>query len=246
MLLFLQFLSSFFLVALAGHSNIKRHSSLVQRKRTDLSLVPRGGGSFSNVRATWYQTGLGGCGIWNNPGDYIVALNFPMFGPIYPGPMCFKHITIEYQGKTAQAQITDACEACPGNGGIDMSEGLFRHFADPAGGVIQVNWWFSEGGPPAPPPKPKPTTSKWVAPTSKWTPPPEPTTHHTAHATTTSSSTHSTHHSSTSSHQSSSPAASSSHSAAPAVQTPAGPNNIASLYQAFLGLGNVVVAGAAN
>jgi len=245
MLLFLPILSSLFMVALAGHSNIKRHNALAQRKRTDLNLVPRGGQSFSGVRATWYQTGLGGCGIWNNPSDYIVALNFPMFGNKYPGPMCFKHITIEYQGKTAQAQITDACEICPGNGGIDMSEGLFRHFADPAGGVISVNWWFSEDGPPGPPP-PKHTSSKWVAPTSKWTPPEPKTTQH-ATPTSTSSSSHSTHHSS-SSHSSSSQSSSksSSSTAAPAVQTPVGVNNFASLYQAFLGMGSAVVAGAAN
>jgi len=245
MLLCLFILSSLFLTAFAGHSNVKRHNALAQRKRGDVTLYRRGQ-SFTGARATWYQTGLGGCGIWNNPDDYIVALNFPMFGYVYPGPMCFKKITIEYQGKTAEAQITDSCEICPGDGGIDMSEGLFRHFADPAGGVIAVNWWFSGDGPD---PAPKPTT-KWEAPTPKWTPPaPTPTTHHTTHTTYTTTSTTSTHTTQTSAAWSSSThhsSSSASSSAAPAIATPVGANNIANLYQAFLGLGNVAAAGASN
>lgn len=237
MLLYLSILSSLFFTVFAEHSNIKRHNALAQRKRDDVSLVKRGQ-DFSNVRATWYQTGLGGCGIWNNPSDYIVALNFRMFGPNYPGPQCFKKIKISYGGKTAIAQITDACEACPGNGGIDMSEGLFRYFADPAGGVISVDWSYVDGdeGGGDPAPKPKPTT-KWQAPTPKWTPPAETTTHHTTHTTSTKTS-----HSSSSTHSSSS----STSTSAPAIATPGGANNIANLYQAVLGLANCAVAGASN
>lgn len=238
MLRYLSIFSYLFLAALAAHSPAKRHTALAHRKRGDVALYERGQ-SFQGARATWYQTGLGGCGIWNNPGDFIVALNFPMFGDIYPGPLCFQKITIEYQGKTAVAQITDACEACPAYGGIDMSKGLFEYFADPAGGVISVNWWF--GGDDSPP---EPTTSKWQAPAPKWTPAPATHSASTPKPTPTPTPTHSSHSSSSSS--SSSSKSTSTSSAPQVISTPAGANNIANLYQVILGLGRYVVAGASN
>jgi len=237
MLLYLSVLSTLFLSVFAGHSNIKRHNALAQRKRDDVSLVKRGQ-SFSGARATYYAAGLGACGITNSGSDFIVALNFKMFGNNeYLGPNCFKKITISYGGKTTVAQITDACEACPSYGGIDMSESLFKFFSPLSAGVISVDWHFNDGGdePPS-----KPTTSKWVAPTPKWTPPAEhTTTHHTTTTTTTKTSHSSTPtKSSTSQHSSS--------SAAPSPSSPAGANNIANLYQAVLGLGNCAVAGVSN
>lgn len=39
--------------------------------------------------------------------DKIVALNVAQYGGGYPGPYCFKSITIWYGGKTAQATIMD-------------------------------------------------------------------------------------------------------------------------------------------
>lgn len=45
-------------------------------------------------RATFYATGLGACGEWNNDSDYIVALNSEQYGGGYPGPECFKKIQI--------------------------------------------------------------------------------------------------------------------------------------------------------
>lgn len=45
-------------------------------------------------RATYYATGLGACGDWNNDGDFIVALNSAQYGGGYPGPECGKQIGI--------------------------------------------------------------------------------------------------------------------------------------------------------
>ncbi|KAL8277542.1 hypothetical protein RQP46_010097 [Phenoliferia psychrophenolica] len=52
-------------------------------------------------------------------------------------PYCFKEITISYGGKSAQAQIVDACEAC-GYGGIDLSPSLFSFFASQSVGIIYL------------------------------------------------------------------------------------------------------------
>lgn len=77
-------------------------------------------------------------------------------------------ITIDYKGKSTQAQIVDEvshvclrfpcwtyylqCPGCP-YGGLDMSSGLFQFFEPDLGvGVLQVDWHFSDQGAPPPPP----------------------------------------------------------------------------------------------
>ncbi|TFY51308.1 hypothetical protein EVG20_g11062, partial [Dentipellis fragilis] len=134
------------------HQIAKRASGEVLEKR------------FSNARFTFYDVGLGACGKTNVPSDFIVALNTPQFtanGNGYPGPECFKMISISYGGKTTSAQIMDECPGCP-YGGLDMSRGLFDFFASEDLGVLQGSWEFTDGsgGGAAPAPKPKPTTSK--------------------------------------------------------------------------------------
>ncbi|KAF8582074.1 hypothetical protein K439DRAFT_1413701 [Ramaria rubella] len=146
----------------------RRHNALASRKRTDLELQQYHRRD-NNARGTFYDVGLGACGITNVPSDFIVALNSCEFGSGYPGPNCFKMITIEYNGKQTQAQITDECPGCP-CGGLDMSTGLFTFFAPESVGVITMNWWYNDGGS-----APASTTSQKPSPTSTWVPPPTST-----------------------------------------------------------------------
>lgn len=99
------------------------------------SPVKRGFGG----RATFYATGLGACGDWNNDSDYIVALNSAQYGSGYPGPQCGKQIEISANGKTAIATIKDECPTC-NYGDLDMSPSLFNVFSTPDAGVFQMNW----------------------------------------------------------------------------------------------------------
>nr|KAG8950187.1 hypothetical protein FRC03_012944 [Tulasnella sp. 419] len=85
-------------------------------------------------RATWYNVGMGACGKHNVDSDFIVALNSPQYGSGYPGPNCFKEITLSYNGKTAQAMIMDECPPCP-SGGLDLSPDLFEYLAN------DLDWW---------------------------------------------------------------------------------------------------------
>ncbi|KAK1229639.1 hypothetical protein PQX77_007274 [Marasmius sp. AFHP31] len=93
-------------------------------------------------RLTYYQTGLGACGGYNNPGDFIVALNSAQYGGGYPGPNCGKSITISYGGKTSIATIVDECPTCD-YGDLDLSQGLFEFFDSTDKGVLQGEWWFN-------------------------------------------------------------------------------------------------------
>ncbi|PVF95568.1 hypothetical protein CPB86DRAFT_569972 [Serendipita vermifera] len=102
-------------------------------------------------RATWYHVGLGACGDYNGPSDFIVALNTAQFNTgTYPSTQCNRGITIHYNGKSAHATIKDECpmenNGCP-YGGLDLSEGLFQYFEPTGTGEFYMEWEFDgEGG----------------------------------------------------------------------------------------------------
>lgn len=175
--------------AFASHANLNRaeHHALAQRAPGTVAKRDQ----FNNVRYTFFDTGLGACGIVNTANQFIVALNQAQYEE---ANHCFKMIEITVNGKTATAQITDECPGCP-YGGLDMSTGLFNFFADPSVGVLTGSWHFKDGSgggnggddhttstTPKPKPTPTPTpTSTWTpdpttsyTPTTTWTPPPPP------------------------------------------------------------------------
>ncbi|KAJ7685011.1 RlpA-like double-psi beta-barrel-protein domain-containing protein-containing protein [Mycena polygramma] len=249
-------------LALAAHQPNVNHRELAKRAQGDLDK------RTSNARWTFYSTGLGACGGYNSDSDFIVALNQQTFGYSYPSQYCYKMISMTYNGKTTQAQITDSCPGCP-VGGLDLSPGLFSFFASQDEGVIYGSWEFvdgSGGGGDTTTTKKTTTTTHHTTPTSTYTPPTTTTTHHTTPTSTytpptTTSTTTSTKKSSTttSSSPTSSKAASSSsssvaHSSASsnAIAAASGsvsptstadPENLYTFAQAFLGLTEVIVAG---
>ncbi|KAK7043642.1 hypothetical protein VNI00_008253 [Paramarasmius palmivorus] len=143
MILFFLVVGVFVGMATADHRNTKpfRHRELAHRMKGDVNLFKRQG---SGSRFTFYEIGEGACGGFNSEPDFIVALNSAQYGGGYPGPNCFKMITIEYNGKRADARIVDECPSCP-YGGLDFSQALFSFFASPDEGVIYGNWWYQDG-----------------------------------------------------------------------------------------------------
>ncbi|KAF9526431.1 hypothetical protein CPB83DRAFT_857796 [Crepidotus variabilis] len=116
---------------------------------------------------TFYVTGLGACGGYNNPGDAVVALNAQQWEG---GKYCNAQITITVNGKSVGATIVDRCEGC-GPNNLDLSAGLFSNWAPagPGGGTLDGSWEFgSVAAPPPPPPSPSPTLTP--NPTPKPTP----------------------------------------------------------------------------
>lgn len=142
------FLSLFFLSVLLPFATAGQHGRSARHSRHNADLMKRQSGDvqkrFEGTRWTYFAVGLGACGKINVASDFIVALNAPQFGEGYPGPNCFKSITMSYGGKTTKATITDKCPECP-FGGLDLSFGLFSFFAAPAQGVIQGTWSFDDG-----------------------------------------------------------------------------------------------------
>jgi len=131
-------------LAVNADQNLKaRHHDIAARSESNSTLTKRA--QFSNTRFTFFDVGLGACGKWSKASDFMVALNDKQFGGGYPGPNCFKTITISYGGKTTQAQILDECPGCP-FGGLDLSRGLFDFFAPESAGVIYGSWSFGGNG----------------------------------------------------------------------------------------------------
>jgi len=211
---------------------------------------------------TFYDvtTGTTACGHNHGPNDFIVALNSPQFGT-KPGssPMCGKSITINCGGITATAVIDDQCPGCP-PGGLDLTEGLFRHLSgnNMGKGVLSCDWSVGGGGGEAParttssPPPPPPTTHYEPPTTSeKKTSSPPPTTSSSSTSTSTSITSSSVSSAPSTSHQpSSTPSptqtssgvnynnAPASSLAQPTGTVAAGQDQaINSLYQAMIGLG---------
>ncbi|KAF8522128.1 hypothetical protein BU17DRAFT_45128 [Hysterangium stoloniferum] len=169
--LFISILASTLPLFTAAHerhgSPARRHNELANRIVANSTLDKRA--ACTNARATFFAVGLGACGKWSDRGDFMVALNTPMYGSGYPGPHCFKSITIQANGKTTQATIMDQCPGCP-YCGLDMSEGLFEFFSPLSAGVFQMDWWYNDGGD-APAPAPAPSPTHKPEPTTSWTPP---------------------------------------------------------------------------
>ncbi|KAI9571505.1 plant expansin [Boletus coccyginus] len=150
----------------AGHWG-RRHQEVAHRARGDVDIHKRQ--SYTNSRFTFYDVGLGACGQYNVASDWIVALNVGQYGSGYPGPQCFKSVTIQYGGKTGQATIMDECMGCPW-GGLDFSRGLFDYFASESEGVIYGTWWFNDGsgGGGGGGGGDQTTSSTWIPPVTTW------------------------------------------------------------------------------
>lgn len=207
-----------------------------------------------NGQATYYAVGLGACGSYNVPSDYIVALNSAQYGS---GEYCGKALVISFGGKTATAVVMDECPGCSW-GSLDCSQGLFEHFADTSVGVFQMTWNWA-GAAPAPTPtttwKPAPTTT-WVPPATTPTTTWQPATTSTPSSSTTASTSSISSSSSSSSSQSLSVSTSSSGTASAAASTgpvggasPAGAassggNNIGMMNAVVVQYGNVISSGA--
>ncbi|KAI8629347.1 riboflavine-aldehyde-forming enzyme [Xylariaceae sp. FL1651] len=98
-----------------------------------LSLIAGPAAAFSGDMI-WFNPGLGSCGQTNSDNDPIVALS-----PSQQSGNCGKSIKIQYQDKTATAQVVDTCAGC-GSGSIDVSPSVFKQLANLDQGRVGVTW----------------------------------------------------------------------------------------------------------
>ncbi|OBZ74582.1 Papain inhibitor [Grifola frondosa] len=140
-----------------------RHSTLVSLFRYNLifimffksailftlaSIASFGYAQTQTGDATFYETGLGSCGIFNTDSDFIVAVSAQFFDT-FPGatanpnlnPVCNRQLTATTPaGKSVTVTVTDRCAGCqPGD--IDLSPAAFDQLADPSVGRIHGVTW---------------------------------------------------------------------------------------------------------
>lgn len=102
-----------------------------------------GSGQTYSGDATFYEVGLGACGVTNTDSDLIAAMNwqqFNEFGSMSNGnPICGKQAILHYQDKSVTVTVEDKCPGCS-YGSIDLSPAAFNQLADESLGRIQITW----------------------------------------------------------------------------------------------------------
>lgn len=99
--------------------------------------------------ATYYDTGLGACGITNSNNQPIVAVSRDVFSQYTPSSgnpnhnsLCGKKVEIEWQGKKMQAFAMDECPSCEGTS-LDLSPSVFEGLDNKEKGVLDgITWRF--------------------------------------------------------------------------------------------------------
>ena len=94
---------------------------------------------------TYYDPGVGSCGLASGGGDAVVALSIAMMNnPANPNanPKCGTQISIHNPstGTTHSATIVDTCVGCALYD-IDVSPSLFKQVAPDGDGRVQGIWW---------------------------------------------------------------------------------------------------------
>jgi len=125
-------------------SHINRANSL--EKRFSGQGMFHGQGTLQkrfSGQGTYFLDGLGACGEWSKPSDFIVALNTCQYDG---GAYCHKQLVIHAQGRSTTATVMDECPTC-GCGSLDFSQGLFEFFADLGVGVLDISWQWAGAAP---------------------------------------------------------------------------------------------------
>jgi hypothetical protein len=117
--------------------------------------------------ATFYETGLGACGVTNTDTDFIAAIGEDFFDQ-YPAsagdssysadpnpntnPICNRAVIATYQGKSVTVTITDRCAGCTIPYSLDLSPAAFQVLAPLSVGRLHgMTWvWANSGSTSAP------------------------------------------------------------------------------------------------
>jgi len=232
-----------FVAAEHTHMNAKRHDGLAKRMASN--QTESHGFAKRDVHQgilTWYPTGLGACGITNHDNDFIVAVSESVYfsSGKYPADVCFKTVTIQWQGKSTGATVVDGCQNCDGNH-LDASPGLMHFFAQ-EDELDNITWWFDGEGPASSSAAPPPPSSTSTRQSSSTPPVPSSTKSSTSSSHSSTSTSHSTSHSSSST-TSAPPTSTATSTPTP---SPTQTSAVQMVDQAFLGLAAIAAVGAAN
>ncbi|KAI0759660.1 RlpA-like double-psi beta-barrel-protein domain-containing protein-containing protein [Irpex lacteus] len=93
---------------------------------------------------TFYNPGIGVCGLVNTATDRVVAVDSFLSSPTAPpstDPLCGKNITVTYQGRTITVIVADRCASCA-EFDLALSPAAFSDLAPLSLGRIHAQWVF--------------------------------------------------------------------------------------------------------
>ncbi|CAG8576452.1 6086_t:CDS:2 [Funneliformis mosseae] len=99
--------------------------------------------AFSGT-ATYYEPGLGACGVFSSSSDLIVAVDAAQFGDTpnpSENPICGRSVIINGPQGTVTCQVVDRCPGCS-FGDLDLSPAAFEKIADLEQGIVPITWDF--------------------------------------------------------------------------------------------------------
>ncbi|EME38579.1 expansin-related protein [Dothistroma septosporum NZE10] len=112
-----------------------------------LSGIAASGTSYTGD-LTWYDVGLGACGLTNVASDHIVAISEKIFDTYSNGnpnknPLCGQYVTITGKdGSTYKAKIVDRCTGCA-EADLDLSQDFFNTCTSNGDGRVGgMTWTF--------------------------------------------------------------------------------------------------------
>ncbi|EEH06401.1 riboflavin aldehyde-forming enzyme [Histoplasma capsulatum G186AR] len=142
-------------VGLSGRnksSNINHHSSV------DLPLPNNHGGPYMGD-LTYYDPGLGACGIESSAGEPVCAVSHYLYDAVSVGPnpnanpLCGKKLRLRRAGRSVDVTVVDRCVGCQPND-IDVSISVFTQLALEEQGRVDVQWaWLEDTPLPRTPPR---------------------------------------------------------------------------------------------
>ncbi|KAI9498990.1 RlpA-like double-psi beta-barrel-protein domain-containing protein-containing protein, partial [Zychaea mexicana] len=91
---------------------------------------------------TFYNTGLGSCGITNTDSDLIAAMNhidMANEGNPNENPNCGRKIKVNGPNGSVTVEITDTCPTCA-QGDVDLSPAAFGAIAEFDDGRVEISW----------------------------------------------------------------------------------------------------------
>ncbi|OCT46605.1 Papain inhibitor [Cladophialophora carrionii] len=127
-------------------------AGLSTRKHTQNLPLPSGNGGPYTGDLTYYEPGLGACGVTSQNSDKIVAISHIVFDAVSVGsdpnanPLCGKKIRARRDNKSVDLTVVDRCTGCQPKD-IDVTIDIFAGLADVDLGRVLVEWNWLENVP---------------------------------------------------------------------------------------------------
>lgn len=126
-------------------SSSQSQSTTTQSSSPSTSSTPSEG-EFSGD-GTFYNTGLGACGIESNDSQFVVAVGYELYDSVNTAnpnnnPLCGRKITVFRGLKSVQVTVVDKCPGCSYYS-LDLSPAAFDVLGNPDEGRIPITWIWS-------------------------------------------------------------------------------------------------------